>query len=137
MLFYANLHYLTDKGIFNSSHLLIYTWIFLHFVRFLTFGYPSVLLELFCSAGCVSLENRRLHGLLDVTSKFLWSDGDGLYHVLGNIVTLVVVVVEIGVLLGEDEGLVGASVLVEIGDVETSKSSIVAAAGEEDPTTIA
>ena len=137
MLFYANLHYLTDKGIFNSSHLLIYNWIFLHFARILTFGYPLFVFALFSLTSCVSLENGRLYRLLDVTGKFLWSDGDRLCHVLGNIVALVVVVVEIGVLLGKDEGLVGTSVLVEIGDVQTGIASIVASAGEEDPTAVA
>ena len=92
---------------------------------------------LFCFAGCVSLEDCRLYGLLDVAGKFLWSDGDRLNHVLGDIVAFVVVVVEVGVLLGKNEGLVGTSAFVKVGDIEAGISTIVAAASEEDPTTVA
>ena len=85
----------------------------------------------------MAFECSRYGFLVDVTSKLLRSDGDGFDHVLGDIVALVVIGIEIGVLLGEDEGLMGTSVLVKVSQVEAGVSTIVAAAGVEDPASVA
>ena len=72
-----------------------------------------------------------------MSGKLLRSDGDGFDHELGHVVTLEVIGVEIGVFLRKDEGLVGTSILVEVGDIETGVSAIVATAGEEYPAAVA
>ena len=85
----------------------------------------------------MALESGRYCLFVDVSGKLLRCDGDGLEHVLRHVVTLVVIGIEIGVLLRKYEGLVSASVLVEIGDVETGVSAIIATAGEEYPAAVA
>ena len=85
----------------------------------------------------LAFEGGGYHLRVDMAGKFLRSDGYRLNHILGHVVALVVVVVEIGVFLRQDEGLVGLAVLVEIGDVEAGVSSVIAAAGVEYPSSVA